>query len=240
MLGAPLLLLCLSGAAPLPADEAMAAQHRQMLRDIIQMVDETKDHTGIASLSGPVLHAMRCVPRRAFVPQQAHAYAYINRPLPIGHQQTISQPYMVALMTELAALQPGEKVLEIGTGSGYQAAILAEIVAAVFSIEIIAPLGERAASTLQRLGYDNVHVRIGDGYHGWPEQAPFDAILVTAAPEQVPPPLLVQLKTGGRLIIPVGRQGRVQSLQRLLKGADGSIRTEKILPVGFVPFTRQE
>jgi protein-L-isoaspartate(D-aspartate) O-methyltransferase len=182
-----------------------------------------------------VLGAMRKVPRHLFVPQSERVHAYEDRPLPIGHQQTISQPYIVALMTELAAVKPGDTVLEVGTGSGYQTAVLAEMGAKVFSIEIIEPLAKEATAVLSSLGYDKrVRVRHGDGYAGWPEHAPFDAILVTAAPPQIPRPLEQQLKVGGRLIIPVGQ--RYQTLTRVTRTKVG-FRRESITPVRFVPMT---
>jgi len=184
--------------------------------------------------------AMAAVARHEFVPIQLQDRAYENRPLPIGEAQTISQPYIVALMTDLAAVDSDSIVLEVGTGSGYQAAVLAEIVDHVYTIEIVEPLGRRAAATLERLGYDNVTVRIGDGYQGWPDLAPFDAVIVTAAPEEVPAPLIDQLKTGGRLVVPVGPRNRVQSLQVLEKGPAGEISTTDVLSVSFVPFTREE
>jgi protein-L-isoaspartate(D-aspartate) O-methyltransferase len=168
------------------------------------------------------------------------AYAYENAPLPIGNDQTISQPYIVALMTELAALDADAAVLEVGTGSGYQAAVLAEIAREVYTIEIIEPLGRHASEVLAELGYDNVTVRIGDGYAGWPEKAPFDAILVTAAPEEVPPPLIEQLKPGGRLVIPVGAEDSTQVLRVLEKDPAGELATTDVLPVRFVPFLRDE
>ena len=180
-----------------------------------------------------VLRAMRAVPRHRFVPASQRASAYDDRPLPIGHQQTISQPYIVALMSELADVEPGDTVLEVGTGSGYQAAVLAEMGAKVFSIEIVEPLAKQAKATLTELGYD-VTVRQGDGYAGWPEHAPFDAVLVTAAPPHIPAPLKQQLKIGGRLVIPVGT--RFQSLLRVTRTTDG-FREEEVLPVRFVPMT---
>lgn len=177
---------------------------------------------------------MRAVPRHRFVPDSQRAAAYRDRPLPIGERQTISQPYIVALMTELADLEPGDTVLEIGTGSGYQAAILAEMGVRVFSIEIIEPLAKRAEATLSSLGYERVRVRHGDGYAGWPEHAPFDAILVTAAPPRIPEPLKAQLSVGGRLVVPVGKY--FQSLVVLTR-TKGGFREETILPVRFVPMT---
>jgi len=180
-----------------------------------------------------VLRAMRAVPRHRFVPEAHRARAYEDQPLPIGHDQTISQPYIVALMTQLAELERGDRVLEIGTGSGYQAAVLAELGADVWSIEIVRPLGERARRTLDALGYD-VHVRLGDGYAGWPERAPFDVVLLTAAPPEIPQPLLDQLAVGGRLIAPVGRG--IQQLVVITRTEDGFDRRQTI-PVRFVPMT---
>lgn len=181
-----------------------------------------------------VLDAMRTVPRHRFVPLEYEADAYDDRPLPIGQGQTISQPYVVAAMTEALHLGPRHRVLEIGTGSGYQAAVLAEIVSEVYTIEIVEPLGRRAESTLTELGYRNVHVRIGDGYQGWPQKAPFDAIIVTAAPDHVPGPLLDQLKVGGRMVLPLGRVE--QTLIVLTKTPDG-VKREECFGVRFVPMT---
>jgi len=183
-----------------------------------------------------VLAAMEKVPRHEFVPFASRGAAYGDHPLPIGHGQTISQPYIVAFMTEVLNPQPGDRVLEIGTGSGYQAAVLAELVARVHTIEIVAPLGERARADLARLGYRNVEVRVGDGYLGWPEAAPFDAIIVTCSPEQVPAPLIAQLRDGGRMVIPVGEAGGIQDLYLLEKRGERVVR-RAILPVRFVPMT---
>lgn len=185
-----------------------------------------------------VLDAMRKVPRHRLVPVEVARDAYTDRPLSIGHGQTISQPYIVGLMTGLAQVEPGDKVLEIGTGSGYQAAVLAELAGHVYSIEIVEPLASRAAADLKRLGYNNISVRAGDGYAGWPEYAPFDAIIVTAAPQEVPAPLLAQLKIGGRMVVPVGPSWAMQRLKLIEKRADGSVRTRNVAPVRFVPFTR--
>jgi len=181
-----------------------------------------------------VLDAMRTVPRHRFVPDSMHAYAYTDGPLRIGYGQTISQPYIVALMTSLIEPKPSMKVLEIGTGSGYQAAILAECVGEVYTIEIVPELGKGAARLLDDLGYDNIHTRIGDGFDGWPEHAPFDGVVVTAAPDKIPQPLLDQLAVGGRLVIPVGRGS--QDLVLVTRTQDGYHR-ESVTPVRFVPMT---
>jgi protein-L-isoaspartate(D-aspartate) O-methyltransferase len=182
-----------------------------------------------------VLEAMREVPRHLFVDASQRAEAYEDHPLPIPGHQTISQPYIVALMTELLDLQPGETVLEIGTGSGYQSAVLAKLAREVYSIEIVPELAREAAERLKRLGYINVIVREGDGYRGWPEHAPFDAIIVTAAPERIPEPLLDQLAPGGRMVIPVG--GFFQELKVFRKDANGKVSEKDVLPVRFVPMT---
>ncbi len=182
-----------------------------------------------------VLAAMATVPRHEFVPRSNRAHAYDDHPLPIGYGQTISQPFVVAFMTEQLAPQKTDRVLEIGTGSGYQAAVLSGLVSEVYSIEIIEPLGIHATHTLKRLGCHNVHVRIGDGYEGWPEAAPFDAIIVTCAPEEIPEPLVAQLAEGGRMIIPVGPEGD-QSLY-VLEKRDGAVQRKSVLPVRFVPMT---
>jgi protein-L-isoaspartate(D-aspartate) O-methyltransferase len=182
-----------------------------------------------------VIAAMRRVPRHEFVPSDLRAHAYDDRPLPIGLEQTISQPFVVAAMTEAARIAPRERVLEIGTGSGYQAAVLVELGADVYSIEIVEPLARQAQAVLARLGY-RLHLRVGDGYAGWPDAAPFDAILVTAAPEQVPPALLAQLAIGGRMVIPVGSQDRGQRLDVITRSRDGTT-TETLFPVRFVPMT---
>ena len=180
-----------------------------------------------------VLSALRKVPREEFVPAEYRAESYTDKPLPIGYDQTISQPFIVAFMTEASQPQRTDRVLEVGTGSGYQAAILAELVAEVYSIEIIEPLAKNAEATLQRLGYKNVHVKIGDGYKGWPDAAPFDAIIVTCAPEKVPQPLIDQLKDGGRVVIPVGERFAQQLY--LLEKKNGQIKESVTLPVRFVP-----
>lgn len=185
-----------------------------------------------------VLEAMRKVERHLMVPKDVQRYAYEDRPLPIGKGQTISQPFIVAFMTQAIKPKPGMKVLEIGTGSGYQAAVLAEIVDEVYTIETVEPLAERARETLTKMGYDNIHFRVGDGYHGWEEHAPFDAIIVTAAPEEIPPRLVEQLKEGGKMVIPVGPSAD-QHLKLIEKKKNGKITTKELLPVRFVPFTRR-
>ena len=185
----------------------------------------------------PVLAAMRKVPRHEFVPEDAKDHAYEDRPLLIGHSQTISQPVVVAFMTASLELKGNETVLEIGTGCGYQTAVCAELVKEVYTIEIVRPLGEAAAKALAEAGYENVHTRIGDGYHGWPEAAPFDAIMVTCAPDDIPQPLIDQLVEGGRMIIPLGAEGESQDLVLLVKEA-GRIERKNVLPVRFVPMTR--
>ncbi|MBI3292814.1 MAG: protein-L-isoaspartate(D-aspartate) O-methyltransferase [Elusimicrobia bacterium] len=204
-----------------------------LARQRLAMVQQQIEARGIQSPG--VLAALRKVPRHEFIPWPYRHFAYEDHPVPIGEGQTISQPYIVALMTELLELRPDSKVLEIGTGSGYQAAILAELTRQVFSIEILPALAQKAKAALDRLGYTSVHVRVGDGYQGWPEAAPFDAILVTAAPADIPPPLIAQLKVGGRLVIPVGPAGQ-QDLLRVRKTTQG-LQRERIIPVRFVPMT---
>ena len=184
-----------------------------------------------------VLDAMREVPRREFVPKSLRHRAYADGPLPIGHGQTISQPYIVAYMTEMLKLDADDVVLEVGTGSGYQAAVLAEVAKEVYTIEIVEPLGTQAAARFKQLGYKKVHVRVGDGYFGWKEHAPFDAIIVTAAASHIPPPLVKQLKPGGRMAIPVGPPMHVQQLMLVEKREDGSVVQRSEMPVRFVPLT---
>jgi protein-L-isoaspartate(D-aspartate) O-methyltransferase len=220
-------ILLLPGCGDLPRAEGVkgfaAARER--------MVAEQIEARGVRDPR--VLEALRRVPRHEFVLEEDRARAYGDGPLAIGHGQTISQPYIVALMTALAAPEPGDRALEIGTGSGYQAALLAELAGEVYSIEIVEPLAKRAATTLSHLGYE-VKLRHGDGYRGWPEAAPFDVIVVTAAPERVPPALLQQLAQGGRLVIPVG--DRYQELEIHRRTPDG-IEVERVLAVRFVPMT---
>jgi protein-L-isoaspartate(D-aspartate) O-methyltransferase len=222
---------------------AMANQNtdearREMVEDIKRMDDMTRSDTGRRPISGRVLQAMQMAPRHEFVPPEEISSAYRNRPLPIGHGQTISQPYIVALMTDLAQVGADDIVLEVGTGSGYQAAILSQLSKHVYTIEIVEGLGREAAQRLQR--YGNVTVKIGDGYRGWSEAAPFDAIVVTAAPDHVPPALIEQLKPGGRLVIPVGGQLLGQQLLVVTKNEKGTTTSEEIVPVRFVPLTREK
>jgi protein-L-isoaspartate(D-aspartate) O-methyltransferase len=220
-------LLALScSPAPLASDESELARARG------RMVKEQVEARGVKDPL--VLAAMRTVPRHDFVPPAALAEAYGDHPLPIGHGQTVSQPYIVAFMTETLGLKGGEKVLEVGTGSGYQAAVLAGMAGEVYSIEIVAPLAEEARERMARLGYRNVFVRGGDGYKGWPEAAPFDAIIVTAAAPKIPEPLKAQLKDGGRLVIPVGDEN--QELVVLTRRGD-AFEERRVLPVRFVPMT---
>jgi protein-L-isoaspartate(D-aspartate) O-methyltransferase len=219
------------------AEDPYAAERARLVEEVAALAVHTGDETGRDKLDVRVLDALGKVPRHRFVPTDQEQYAYKNRPLPIGYGQTISQPYIVALMTDLLEVRRGDRVLEIGTGSGYQAAILAAMGAEVYTMEIVEPLGERAATALAAAGYDAVKVRVGDGYYGWADHAPFDAIIVTAAASHVPPPLVKQLKRGGRMVIPVGAQFLTQHLQLVEKEADGGVVSRQILPVRFVPLT---
>lgn len=230
------LLFWLGAAGSLAADEFDGPRQR-MSAEIAALARETTVETGRREFAAPVMAAIARVPRHRFVPAAQVPNAYDNRPLPIGHGQTISQPYIVALMTDLIDPRPGQTVLEIGTGSGYQAAVLAELVGRVYTIEIVEPLARRAAEQLKALNYANVQTRMGDGYYGWEEAAPFDAIVVTAAASHVPPPLIRQLKPGGRMAIPVGAHFLAQYLLLVEKKADGVVTTRQILPVSFVPLT---
>ncbi len=205
-------------------------QREQMVRRQLQARGITDSRT---------IEAMRNTERHRFVPAGQQRFAYEDRPLPIGHGQTISQPYIVAYMTQIIEPKSHYRVLEIGTGSGYHAAVLSEIVDEVFTIEIIEALGKQADEVIDRLGYDNIHVKTADGYYGWEEHAPFDAIVVTAAAEYIPPPLVEQLKEGGKMIIPVGSPFRVQQLM-LVEKKDGRITTRNLMPVRFVPFRRAD
>jgi protein-L-isoaspartate(D-aspartate) O-methyltransferase len=221
----------------LAATELVCAQSGPDLRARREaMIEQQIRQRGVADPR--VLEAMRKVPRERFVPAELATRAYDDGPLPIGQGQTISQPYIVGYMTETLGVSPNHKVLEIGTGSGYQAAVLGELARQVFTIEIVPELAQRAAATLKMLGYVNVTVRAGDGYAGWPDQAPFDRILVTAAPERIPQPLIDQLALGGRLVAPVGGQGETQWITIVEKTAKG-IAEKRTIPVQFVPFTRK-
>lgn len=208
-----------------------------MVQEIATTQLQVSAQTGLPALDGKVLAAMRKIPRHRFVRKELEAEAYINRPLPIGHGQTISQPYIVAIMTDLLRTKPSDRVLELGTGSGYQAAVLSELVHDIYTIEIIEPLAKEAQQHLAQLGIGNVQVKLGDGYYGWPEHAPFDAIIVTAAASHVPAPLVAQLKPGGRIVIPVGTGFSTQHLMLVEKQTDGSVTTRQLLPVAFVPLT---
>jgi protein-L-isoaspartate(D-aspartate) O-methyltransferase len=212
-----------------------AAQRARMAAEVDAMYAETQAHTGLARMSGPVRRAMEKVERHRLVPPAQAAHAYRNHPLPIGSGQTISQPYIVALSTDLLEVNSKSVVLDIGTGSGYQAAVLAELAGRVYSVEIVPELGDRARKRLEELGYGNIEIRIGDGYQGWREKAPFDAIVVAAAAPKVPQALLDQLKPGGRLVIPVGADGETQILKVYTRRADGGFDEKPVLPVRFVP-----
>lgn len=232
---AVLLLFCATSLA-----EQDYQQERNHLVQLIKAnVALSNDYLLSEHLDARVLDAIRVVPRHEFVPKKYRKHAYKNRPLPIGYGQTISQPVIVAIMTDLLQLKPTDRVLEIGTGSGYQAAVLAKLVDTVYSIEIVEALFERSTHDLKRLGFDNVITRSGDGYFGWPEQAPFDRIIVTAANSHIPPSLLKQLKPRGRMIIPVGGQFMIQHLVLVIKDAENNITTQQLLPVRFVPLTGQ-
>jgi protein-L-isoaspartate(D-aspartate) O-methyltransferase len=255
-----LALVAVSSACRLNADEPNAAnpegaeQERRRREDpgraprehpaFDERIEErhalVRRHIAGADIRDPnVLRAMRTVPRHAFVPPSQEPYAYEDRPLPIGHAQTISQPYIVAFMTQALKLDPNSVVFEIGTGSGYQAAVAAEIAREVYSMEIVEPLAKSADETLAALGYQNVHVRHGDAFSGWPEAAPFDAIIGTAAATRIPPPLVEQLKPGGRMILPVGDTSYLQYLIVVTKDEEGRMERDKVLPVRFVPMTGQ-
>ena len=224
-----LLFLLLLGGSCKPAVSSaheFAVEREEMVKHQVAMRCVTNEQ---------VLTAMRKVPREHFVPESMRGRSYSDQALPIGYDQTISQPFVVAFMTEKLQLKSTDRVLEIGTGSGYQAAVLGELVAEVYTVEIIEPLGKGAAATLERLGYKNVHVKIGDGYQGWPEHAPFDAVVVACAPDHVPRPLIDQIKDGGRIIIPVGPAG-AQELY-LLEKKNGRLKQRAVLPVRFVPMT---
>ena len=229
------LMLCLNFTAQAEEDYVMARQ--KMVMEVEDMVNATRIQLDKVKLDEKVVQMMAKVPRHDFVPEKNIHYAYENRPLSIGYGQTISQPYIVAIMTDLLELKRDSRVLELGTGSGYQAAILSGLVKEVFSIEIVEPLGLAAKERLASLGYDNVTVKIGDGYYGWEKHAPFDAIIVTAAGSHIPPSLSKQLKVGGRMIIPVGTMFMTQQLLLITKQDKDKLITRQILPVSFVPVT---
>jgi len=214
------------------------ARRAAMVETIARLARDTAGETGRVGFNAAVMAAMGKVPRHLFVPAAQAAHAYDDRPLPIGHGQTISQPFIVALMTDLLDLRVDARVLEIGTGCGYQAAVLAEIAREVYTVELVEPLAQEAAARFAALGYRNAHARAGDGYGGWPVHAPFDAIIVTAAAPQVPAALVEQLKPGGRLVIPVGAQWETQQLLVIDKDAAGAVSTRPVLGVRFVPLVR--
>ncbi len=234
-----LIIICFLGTflhADLTESDYDKARH-SMVQTIKKETKKTSRYLGKNMLDKKVIDAVGKVKRHKFVPENYRVNAYDNRPLPIGHGQTISQPYIVAAMTELLNLKESDRVLEVGTGSGYQAAVLAHIVKKVYTLEIIEPLGLEAKGRLETLGYKNIEVQIGDGYYGLKNKAPFDAIIVTAAAGQIPPPLLKQLKPGGRMVIPVGSQFYVQQLVLVKKDTKGKVTVRQIIPVRFVPLT---
>jgi len=233
---AALLLLAATAAVARTADP-YEAERMALLREIEQDVRDTAAYLNRRALDERVMRALATVPRHEFVQSDDRRFAYENRPLPIGHGQTISQPYIVAIMTDLIDPGAGCRALEIGTGSGYQAAILGHVCEQVYTVEIIEALGIEARERLTRLGYRNVEVRLGDGYYGWEQHAPFDAIVVTAVASHIPPPLLKQLKPGGRMILPIGTRFTAQELVLVTKGNDGRVTTRQILHVRFVPLT---
>jgi len=236
-IGFILLAMLTWGTAMAKEQSDIPPERRAMLEAIRDSVRESADYTGRATLSDRVMAAMAAVPREEFVLPAYRRRAYDNTPLPIAAGQTISQPLIVALMTDLLDPQPGDVILEVGTGSGYQAAVLSHLVRHVYSVEIIGELADTAATVLKRLGYGNVSVRAGDGYAGWPEHAPFDGIIVTAAADEIPPPLLKQLKPGGKLVIPVGTEYGYQELLLVEVDESGQPRERSVLPVRFVPLT---
>jgi protein-L-isoaspartate(D-aspartate) O-methyltransferase len=231
--------IVLVSAVRAQAEDPYLTRRLALINEIQAGVRATSVMLGRSALNPRIIEALKKVPRHEFVDEKYRPYAYENRPLPIGHGQTISQPYIVAIMTDLLDVGNTAKVLEIGTGSAYQAAILGELVADVYTIEIVEPLAESAKERLQRLHYNNVHARQGDGYYGWEEAAPFDAILVTAAASHIPPPLIRQLKPGGRMLIPVGDRFNVQQLVLVEKNQNNKVTTRQLLPVAFVPLTGQ-
>jgi protein-L-isoaspartate(D-aspartate) O-methyltransferase len=235
-IGGAALLVATLGAA-IAGEPDWPARRSDLVAEVEADVRRTARYLGRSRLDDRVLEAIGRVPRHELVPDEQQRHAYENRPLPIGYGQTISQPYIVAIMTDLIEPEAGDVVLEVGTGSGYQAAVLAEVAGTVCSLEIIAQLAERARSDLDRLGYQSVRSRMGDGYYGWPECGPFDGIVVTAGASHVPPPLIEQLKPGGKLVIPVGSRFLTQQLLLVEKDDQGGVTTRQVLPVRFVPLT---
>lgn len=234
---AALALLVGGARSTLAVRPALQEDEARFVRQRERLVTELRTQ-GIGDEA--VLEAIGRVPRHEFVPAEVRHLAYANHALPIGHGQTISQPYVVALMSELLDVEDGDRVLEVGTGSGYQAAVLAELGCRVYTIEIVEELASTARERLERLGYEGVEIRHGDGYAGWPDRAPFEGVIVTAAPEEVPEPLIEQLEQGGRMVIPLGPQAGYQYLTLLVKSESGEVRTRRVLPVRFVPFVREE
>jgi len=230
-------LLAVAASPAARADDDRATQRQQMVDEIAAVARGAAAESGKPTISSGVMAALNKVPRHRFVPPDQERAAYENRPLPIGYGQTISQPYIVALMTDLMRVEPHHVVLEVGTGSGYQAAVLAELVRAVCTIEIVEPLAVEADRRLRQQGYTRVRTKVGDGYYGWEDCGPFDSIIVTAAASHVPPPLIRQLKTGGRMVIPLGTAFLTQQLMLVDKNADGTLVTRQVLPVRFVPLT---
>ena len=226
-----------AGIASATSNEVYRANRDRMIKEIEGDVRATSRRIGKKQLSKSVMKAMATVPRHEFVPKNLRHAAYVNRPLPIGYGQTISQPYIVALMTDLLDVESDDIVLEVGTGSGYQAAVLAELVKDVHTIEIIKELGQQAKVRLKDLGYQNIVVQVGDGYYGLEEHAPFDGIIVTAAANHIPPPLIEQLRPGAKMVIPVGGPFMTQQLMLVEKTKDGKVKTKQVLPVLFVPLT---
>lgn len=227
----------LTAAFPLSAQDEFDNERRALWSAVDLQISRLRDEIGFKHLSPKVRRALEQVPRHLFIPENQRSHAYENRPLPIGYGQSISQPLMVALMSELLDVCEDENVFELGTGSGYQAAVLDTLGAHVFSMEIIPELAAQARQTLDTLGYSDVETRVGDGYFGWPEAAPFDAIIVTAASDHVPPPLLSQLKPGGRMLIPVGGDSTTQKLVMITRDGYGNLTTQELLPVDFSPMT---
>ncbi len=227
------MLVLLAGPAESGSEADFAALRQYMVAEIEADARLTSSVTGKETLDARVMEVMGKVPRHAFVPEKLEPLAYLNQPLPIGHGQTVSQPYIVALMTDLARIGPDDKVLEIGIGGGYHAAVLAELAHTVYIVELIEPVAETAMERLVRLDYDNIETRVGDGYFGWQARGPFDAVIMRQAVDHIPPPLINQLKPGGRLVIPVGPPLAVQQLTLVEKLADGRVKKTRILPVRF-------